>query len=274
LPENAGFREWVEAGTVGHTLGPTRPEVERIEAAWQQPDGSTLAAALPLDVARGRAIQRHFGIPDHALPTAYLGGEEVLEVLENLTKPLVRLHGVRVSGDSIDVDHDWVVAESIPVVAPSAGAVLRRDGVSAAGGCASRRVVESLTSFVQTAVPYVPIGPRAGEPEPDGAWRGGLRTPAETLRGGGDCDSKSLLLASLIRSVDATIPVALVFCVADGVPHMLIAVGCEQDPRDQVISVDGVNHVFIETTGEFPVGALPEGTSQIDPRPVPPSAET
>ena len=59
----------------------------------------------------------------------------------------------------------------------------------------------------------------------DGKVRCGLRTPVETLFDGGDCDSKSLLLAAMIRSVDPKIGLSLVHCMNGEVPHMILAVG-------------------------------------------------
>jgi hypothetical protein len=88
----------------------------------------------------------------------------------------------------------------------------------------------------------------------DGNQRCGLRTPVATLMAGGDCDSKSLLLASLLRAVDPRIPVALVHCMSGDTPHMILAVGCDAAAGDQTIVVNRMPMVLIETTSDWGVG--------------------
>ena len=87
--------------------------------------------------------------------------------------------------------------------------------------------MEALAGYVQAAVPYRTIKGPQDDLVQDGNQRCGLRTPVATLMAGGDCDSKSLLLASLLRAVDPRIPVALVHCMSGDTPHMILAVGCD-----------------------------------------------
>lgn len=265
LPANAGFRAWLEAS---HSLRLPASSVKSVSLSeWRLPDGSIANADLRVDVAAGSAIERHFGIPDSAFPSAFLGGDEVRLALEELTRPLARMHGVTFDDRTISIDHPWIVDVSIPVVRPVARSLL----AAAAPAAGSRQALEVLASFVQTAVPYRRLLSGDGAVDSDGHRRLGLRTPVETLLDGGDCDSKSLLLAALIRSIDPGIPVALVSCMGDDVPHMMIAVGCESREGDAEVSVDGIAHVIVETTAAFPVGRLPDGITQLEPRSLPDS---
>jgi hypothetical protein len=271
LPENAGFRDWVRLGERGHALAPTRPAMQDLKFGWPGERGVEVEAAVALDGARSGAIERHFGIPDAALPAVYLGGEDVRAALEDLARPLMHLHGFALEGETMVVDYDWVVDISVPVIAPLAQSVLSASASAGDRAVSDRDIVGSLARFVQSAVPYVPISPAAGRVDADGRIRCGLRTPAETVIAGGDCDSKSLLLATLIRSVAPQLPIAVVSCMGGDTPHMVLAVACERASEERSVRVDGVEHVLIETTGAFEIGTLPDDVVGLDPRGLRPS---
>lgn len=268
LPENAGFRRWLAMGADGHEFSPPPPDGRLLSKNWPTGDGATVDVGAIVDVAKSRALQEHFGVSGDVLPAAYLGGDEVRVALEDLAKPLLRLHGIDLGSDSLTVDYEWVVGTAIPVVRPMSQAVRDRVVERAGRSPGVRADVEALAGFVQDAIPYVSVGPDFTGADEDGRLRCGVRTPAETLLAGGDCDSKSLLLASMIRSLHPGLPVALVFCISDGTPHMMLAVGCGLAPDEDAVTVTGVPHVLIETTGSFPVGVLPTGVSDIEVRPL------
>ena len=271
IPENADFRAWYEAEPEPQA---GRPEFVIVPyGAWSDDDdcitrreGSTkfvrpdcaprdLRAKLPVDRAAGRAIEEHFGIPvDLLSKLACFQGDGSCEAIENAARARLRDHGILCLADSIQPDHQWILDRSLPEVSNVARGVLREalgESIDAAG---TRAQVEALTGFVQAAIPYRTVKGPGDDLVQDGKQRCGLRTPVATLLSGGDCDSKALLLASLIRSVDPNVPVALVYCMDGEQPHMVLAVGCDARQGEQCLRIDGVPHVVIETTSDWDLG--------------------
>lgn len=271
IPENADFRAWYEAEPEPQA---GRPEFVIVPyGAWSDDDdcitrreGSTkfvrpdcmprdLRANLPVDRAAGRAIEEHFGIPvDLLSKLACFQGDGSCEAIENAARARLRDHGILCAADSIQPDHQWILDRSVPEVSNVARGVLREvlgESIDAAG---TRAQVEALTGFVQAAIPYRTVKGPGDDLVQDGKQRCGLRTPVATLLAGGDCDSKALLLASLIRSVDPNVPVALVYCMDGEQPHMVLAVGCDARQGEQCLRIDGVPHVVIETTSDWDLG--------------------
>ena len=107
---------------------------------------------------------------------------------------------------------------------------------------------------MQNAVPYHKVDDQRHDLVDDGKTRCGLRTPAEALLDGGDCDTKSLLLATLIRSIDTETPLALVYCMSGNTPHMILAIGCGTQPGEQCITVNNTPMVLVESTSDWDIG--------------------
>ena len=133
-------------------------------------------------------------------------------------------------------------------------------------------------------VPYRTVNLTDSDLVPDGKQRCGLRTPVATLLAGGDCDSKALLLASMLRAVDANIPISLVHCMNGQTPHMIIAVGCEAKADEQTIAAAAsapargaraakaardASLVLIETTSDWDLGHVAPTVDLVDAELVP-----
>lgn len=271
IPENAEFRAWYEAEPEPQA---GKPEFVIVPfASWSDDDdcitrreGSTkfvrpdctprdLRTNLPVDRAAGRAIEEHFGIPvDLLSKLACFQGDGSCEAIENAARARLRDHGILCTADSIQPDHQWILDRSLPEVSNVARGVLREALGDSADTAGTRAQVEALACYVQAAVPYRTVKGPADDLVQDGKQRCGLRTPVATLLAGGDCDSKALLLASLIRSTDQNVPVALVYCMDGEQPHMVLAVACDAREGEQCLRIDGVAHVVIETTSDWDLG--------------------
>ena len=78
--------------------------------------------------------------------------------------------------------------------------------------------------------------------------------PIDTLsKQWGDCDSKSMLFASLVRSINL---VNVSFIVMDD--HLFAAVQLSKTSEDHSIQHRGDEWVLIELTDAWPVGRVPE----------------
>lgn len=226
-----------------------------------------LSVGAPIDFDALGAIEQHFGFdPAGVFTIESAEGEEVEyslrghlgdEVVDALAK-----HGILVEESAIRADFPWLVRQTAPYLQPLAEAVVAEWGRSMPAPRASKTphpgnimrsdgMIEALTSFVQRAVPYDSIPARLQDFE-----RCGVRTPGPTLRRGADCDSKALLLAAMIRSINNRVPIVLVSLTVTGRPHMLIGVGVPARECDAILDYGGRRYVLIEVTSALGVGVM------------------
>lgn len=168
------------------------------------------AIDIEVDRTYGKALEAHFGQARDQVRRA--PRSEVQEALmQDEIERVFALHGLVMDYENgmQRPDYDWIVDHSLDRIRPVAEAVIR--AVEGTLEVSTRRKVEALTSYVQGAIPYERI-----KGLEDGKDRHELRTPLEVLFEGGDCDSKSLLLATLLRAVEPSLPVALVRVVFTG----------------------------------------------------------
>ncbi|MBI1303427.1 MAG: hypothetical protein GC172_06530 [Phycisphaera sp.] len=268
---------------VGTDFAPPPPQMGRERWSWKDDrtqivfEGCTPVARderidpldciveAEIDRAGLEALEAHFGFEMHRLRTFRVRGDAQVDdamwedLLAQHASALAK-HGIVLEGNRVAPDFPWLVQRAVPFVAPLAQAIVRawRDTDAPAAGAAapgnyprSDTRVEALTSFVQRAIPYAEV-----TPSPDGLERCGLRTPGATLADGGDCDSKVLLLAALLRAADPRLPLVLVTLTIDGRPHMLLGVGIRPTPCAATLTHGGLEYVLIETTSAVGVGFM------------------
>jgi hypothetical protein len=171
-------------------------------------------------------------------------------------------HGILIESNIVRADFAWLVRQTSAQLRPLAQAVVEEwrhavpepadDGTPRAGNIPrSTPEIEALTSFVQRGVRYAEVPANSDEHE-----RCGVRTPGPTLTRGGDCDSKALLLAALIRSIDSRVPILLISLSVSGRPHMMIGVGTEARDCNSILDYGGRRYVLIEVTSALGVGIM------------------
>ena len=277
LTQNADFRAWYESQ---HIFLAPRSRLQNLQfslwtddqACIARREGDTkflTAGCTPMTIrisakvneAWADSFERYFGFPEHVLESvAYRVGDGSQAAIEKAITETLAQHGIICSAQSIAPDHQWILDRSMPEVRDVADAVIHTYWSGQRGKPNARQRIEALTSFVQNAIPYRKVDDGRNDAVKDGKYRCGLRTPTEVLLDGGDCDSKSLLLATLIRSVDERTPVALVYCMNKSTPHMCLAVGCDILDGEQSINVNGTQMVLIETTSDWDIGHVGSGT--------------
>ena len=155
-----------------------------------------------------------------------------------------------VQSDHLLPDYNWLVTESTESTRQ-----LNQDLeelASRRGYDTAREKVGLTASFVQHALPYrIPEDERE---DFNGTVRSiaGILPPLEVLhRGWGDCDSKSVLFATLLKQVPRQDVVLI-----HGHGHMFV--GFRATPRhgEAHISVRGDNYVLIEMTNPTPLGII------------------
>ena len=271
MPENASFRAWYESP---HEFSAPRARFRNIAFVDWTDDQSCIvrrdadnkfmragcapaAFRIPsaIDTARADALERHFGFPSAALETiAYRQTPGALAAIEQAVTQTLAQHGITCTVDGIAPDHQWILDQSAPAVRGVAIDIINAYWNNPRTQPSARQSIEALTSYVQNAIPYHKVDDQRNDLVDDGKTRCGLRTPAEALLEGGDCDTKSLLLATLIRSIDSDTPLALVYCMNGNTPHMILAIGCSTNPGEQCITVNNTPMALVESTSDWDIG--------------------
>lgn len=288
IPGNAEFAAWLAEPV--SMFEPPPPRRARLTYARWEDDSNTIdvidgvrysSDRDPLrfqieeliDESLAMAIDRQFGQPaDYFGPQFWHydddDSESLLDAARERRMELVRVaHGLHDSGPVIGPDHDWLVDRSVEACRPIATAIVLAVTGRSPAQVSPRERIEALTSYVQNAIPYVrDFDEERARLHGDAAERFGLMTPLMTLLRGGDCDSKSLLLATLIRSIDPLIPLALVDIHAPGAPdgaaegHAILAVGVPSRRGERTLQYGARAFTLIEATSDWDIGRLSPDT--------------
>jgi hypothetical protein len=178
--------------------------------------------------------------------TSHKSQDQLNAALANLEKEHTKkIHdymsarGFRImTGNVVTVDVPGVVKRNAPILNSVAKAI---DSVATQRQYDSEAIIGAGASLVQTAIIYrVP-----DDVDPDGRHNGGILQPATTLlRGWGDCDTKTALLASIL----ANWPQMKMVGVA--VPeHYLMGVLRIANKGDAFVEHEGLQYVLIEPAG-------------------------
>jgi hypothetical protein len=161
-------------------------------------------------------------------------------------------HGFRIlPGRVVSVDVPGVVKKNAPILNSVARAI---DQIASQQGYDSSGIIGTGASLVQTAMIYR----QPPAVEPDGKHNGGILPPASALlKGWGDCDTKTALLASILanwpqnRMVGVALP-----------GHYLMAVLRIPDKGDAFVEYNGLQYVLIEPAGPawLPPGRVADST--------------
>ena len=185
------------------------------------------------------AIQFSFTTPEDKLRCQRLEEEKLAH------------HGMQVTPSTdgamgiLEANYEWLVEGCRNEVQPIAQSILREtDRVlkesDAPRVATARDKVAAIFRFIQS-IPYETITDL-----PDGKDRCGMRTPMITLLKGGDCDSKSTLMAALIRSKKIADVVMVTIKMKDGTGHAIIGVRVDVQRGDQTITYKGQKYVLAE----------------------------
>ncbi len=205
---------------------------------------------VSVDEARAKAIEKHFGVPMDAIQFAFTSPEEKARC-QKLEQAKVAHHGMQVTMKSggamgiLQANYQWLVDGCRDQIQPITQSILREtDRVlkesSAPRVATPRDKVAAIFRFIQS-IPYETI------PDlPDGKDRCGMRTPLITLLKGGDCDSKSTLMAAFIRSKQISDVVIVTLKMKDGTGHAILGARVDVQRGDQTITYNGEKYVLAE----------------------------
>ncbi|MBT7657385.1 MAG: hypothetical protein HN568_03150 [Phycisphaerae bacterium] len=193
-----------------------------------------------------------FGIPKSWTTFTYTSEDDLQKKQVSLQKKAAR-RGIKMSDDmkSYVIDYQWVIDQSsreLRDAAKDIRSIARRKGYRS-----RRELVGAFASFVQSLEYRLPPNNRIDDNGEEIITIGAIM-PIEVLTNQwGDCDSKSMLFATLVRSIDLT---EVVFIVKH--EHVFAAVDVIPEPEDQTIRYKGDDWVLIELTDAWPIGRVPE----------------
>jgi len=196
------------------------------------------------------AIER-FGIPKSWTSISYTDAEDLKKKQQDL-KIRASKYGIKMldKKNRYVVDYAWVVKESendIRGVAKSIRSSARKEGYRS-----RRELIGAFSSLVQSLDYRIPADYRHND-EGEEILTVGAMMPLETLsKKWGDCDSKSLLFASLVKSINLA---EVLFIAID--EHIFVAVDLPPTNEDHSISYNRNSWVLIEMTDAWPVGRVP-----------------
>jgi hypothetical protein len=241
-------REWIpfEHKWRDNTLG-----VRRRMAEWRHLRDRSMLGLMEVttQIQRSRLVERvmEFGVPEEWFDPTYRARGFSFD--DEAVKRGVRLRKSRGSS-VVGPDYEWIIQESIVDVRDPAKQ-LQRIATEVAPGSA-RDLIRITASFVQT-IPYrVPAEYRV-LPNGDRLCIFGVAVPIEVLfLKWGDCDSKSLLFASIMANFPRE---SVVFVRGEG--HLFVGVQTAPRSGDRFVRVQGIPYVLIELTSPWPVGRVP-----------------
>lgn len=193
-----------------------------------------------------------FGIPKSWTSFTYTDEDDLQKKQSNLQKKASR-RGIKMDEDMTRyvIDYQWVIDQSsreLRDAAKGIRSVARRKGYRS-----RRELVGAFASFVQALEYKLPPNNRIDDNGKEIITIGAIM-PIEVLTNQwGDCDSKSMLFATLVRSIDL---IDVVFIVKH--EHVFAAVNVRPLPEDQTIRYKGDDWVLIELTDAWPIGRVPE----------------
>lgn len=205
-----------------------------------------------VDLGRLRRSVEAFGIPESWLTVRYRTEKERARETEAVSvraaaRGIVAFPG---KGRGAHVDHAWVVRRGRDDVADASArleALARKEGRTG-----KREISGTMASFVQGLAYRVPPTWRV-RPGGERILTGGITIPLETLRNGwGDCDSKSLLFASLLAAAGER---DVVFF--EGNKHLFVGLRLPPRRYDFVVRLRGIPYVLVEATDAWPIGRVP-----------------
>ncbi len=211
-----------------------------------------LTCNITIDQSKVTEAIESFGIPKTWTTFMYTDERDLAKQQKEL-KAKAANYGIKMLEESnrFTIDYNWVINQnksSIEEIAKRIRSTARRRGYRS-----RRELVGAFASFVQSLKYRVPRDYRLNGKN-EKILTAGAMMPLETLAiGWGDCDSKSMLFAALVQSIDL---VDVCFIVMD--EHLFAAVQLRHNQDEQFIKHNGKDWVLIELTDAWPIGRVPQ----------------
>jgi hypothetical protein len=198
-----------------------------------------------------RAIES-FGIPETWTKISYRTEDELKQQRTDLRNK-AKQHGIEMNleGNLFSVDYNWVVKKSVSDLHEIANII--RSTARRKGYRSRREIIGAVASFVQELQYQLPPDHRINE-DGEKILTAGATMPLETLSNQrGDCDTKSLLFAGLVRSISL---VDVIFVAIE--EHLFAGIRMNPSQNDHKIRHEGRDWVLVELSDSWPIGRVPQ----------------
>jgi hypothetical protein len=192
-----------------------------------------------------------FGIPKSWTSFSYHDEIELKEKQKYLSENAAK-HGIKMhrDGNKFSVDYKWVIDQSKGSIRDIAKAI--KSSARKKGYRTKRELVGAFTSFVQSLSYRIPSNYRINK-EGETILTAGAMVPLETLSNKwGDCDSKCMLFASLVRSIDL---VDVIFIIMK--EHIFAGVQVPTQQDEHTVRYKNQDWALVELTDAWPIGRVP-----------------
>ena len=213
-----------------------------------------LDLTVKIDRQRMKQAIESFGIPESWF---HIRARSQLELArkESALIAMAAARGILLRSDGnrmrVRVNHSWVVGKSTSDLRELAQ-YLSRITLSH-GYRTQRQLLGILASFPQALKFQAPENIRLSEVG-ERVKTVGVTMPLETLYNGwGDCDTKSLLFASILANFPHQ---RAVFVMGSG--HLFVGVRAVPRLNDHYIDIRGVKYILIEMSSPWPIGRVPQ----------------
>lgn len=237
---------WADLNNARFRSGPEASAIADKSQGYRQ-----FTTEILIPVVSLKAAIASFGIPSAWMRIVHKGPEDLRVKMTEL-RAKAAPHGIIYNEPvkAFGVDYAWMAEHSREDVRTTATGLF--EAAKSAGYDDERKVLGLLASFVQSLAYASRTATRTAE---DGTemYVGGVAMPLEALATGtGDCDTKCVLLGSLLSHVKGARMILL-----RGGTHVFAAVRGVPRPRDRFVRVKNDRYVLVELTSRWPVGQVP-----------------
>ena len=208
--------------------------------------------ALTADIDRDRMKQ---AMASFGVPSSWYGlqapNKAELDRKVCVRNQSAAARGILINNDTNRIDHKWVVEQSKIDVRDLVLILSRK--FKDRGYRTQREFLGVVASFVQSMAYKIPASARLTR---SGTMirTGGVTMPIETLyRGYGDCDTKSLLFASILANFPSQ---QVIFLMGD--KHLFVGVRGIPRRNEHYVEIRGTKYILIEMTAPWPIGRIPQ----------------
>jgi hypothetical protein len=259
-PRRGGLRRTPAAPKAPMAAGASDRDWIVVARTWKDPNAPALSGAARTcsqRIGRRRLLEvmNSFGVSPSRMTLRY-SNEAEKEAETARLDAYFHARGFRLKGGEgkvIEPDYQWMIDSSRRDCAPLCRELVQWGQAHRRGS--DRELFGLASSLVQSLEYRIPPDVRTN---PDGqvVHVGGITMPLETLANGwGDCDTRCVLLASILGSLKGARCALLL-----GDRHAFLGLQLSPEVGDRYILVQGEPYVLVELTDAWPLGALSEDT--------------
>lgn len=205
-----------------------------------------------INKARLKNVIESYGVPESWLQYTYTSEQDRRRKTDEIQGRIAR-YGLHYSkeGNAINTNYRWMVENSVGDMKRTA--ICLKGEAERLGYQNVRQLNGLIASFVQSLEYRIPPSTRR-TPAGQKVVINGVTMPLETLYyGHGDCDTKTVLFASILKNFKGARVILL-----HGEKHMFAAIRMEPRMYEYYVRINGEKFVLVELTQPWYLGHVPQ----------------